>query len=778
MTRPDSSHRPSGWLADLVVKRTGVVLVAVLVVTAALGVGLTRLDFKTSEDAMVSSSSQVFADNVRYQSTFGGETMIVLLTGDVRELFTPANLPKLEALEQSLRDTTSVLSVVGPATAMQYALDQVGAAPTLIADAQARETDPAKQAAMAAAVNADAVRLFSAGPQELTNPKFLEFLLFGPDGLVRPSLQDAFVDAGHAIVLVRLNGNASLDQASAASDQVKAIVDANPIPGFSALTTGTPVLLKEINDYLQGGMAQLGLLAAVVMVVLLGLVFRVKGRLLPIVVVLVGIIWAFGAVGWLGIPLSLVTISGLPIFIGLGVDFAIQVHNRFEEERSGGHAPAAATRRALRSMVPPLVVSMLAAAVGFLALRLSKVPMIKDFGLMLSVGVVLLVVAGIVLPATLLYLHESRHDAPRPARRPDAVQQGVRRLMALPGSLVVPLVLVGAVVAGAGMVVEGRMPIQTEPERWVSQSSPAVRELDALRTTTKFSDELDLLIEAPDVTSTDVAAWMERFGREEVARHPALIRADSFPAIATAVHGGSPTASDLQVLLPLTPPDIANTLISADHTKAALIFPVGDISLRERDEVIAALQADLAGELAPPAGTRVTPTGLAVVGQELVRNMEANRQVLATGALGLVFLWLLIRFRGITRAALPLVPVVIALGASTVAIYLLGIELTPLTTVAGPLVIAVATEFAVLIEARYVEERDRGADPETAVRVGLGAHRPRVRRVGSHLDRRLQRAGLLGDAAASGVRHRRRPRRGDRAGVDLDRAAPAAALGR
>ena len=54
----------------------------------------------------------------------------------------------------------------------------------------------------------------------------------------------------------------------------------------------------------------------------------------------------------------------------------------------------------------------------------------------------------------------------------------------------------------------------------------------------------------------------------------------------------------------------------------------------------------------------------------------------------------------------------------------MGIELTPLTTVAAPLVIAIATEFTILLEARYSEERRGGRSPEEAVSVGL----PRIGR--------------------------------------------------
>jgi uncharacterized protein len=107
------------------------------------------------------------------------------------------------------------------------------------------------------------------------------------------------------------------------------------------------------------------------------------------------------------------------------------------------------------------------------------------------------------------------------------------------------------------------------------------------------------------------------------------------------------------------------------------------------------------------------------VGVELVDGMESNRQVLSLASLVLVLGWLIVRYRSVARAVLPLVPVLVALGASTVVLHLLGVELTPLSTVAGPLVIAIATEFAVLIAARYDEERRRGATPENAIALGV-----------------------------------------------------------
>jgi predicted RND superfamily exporter protein len=50
-------------------------------------------------------------------------------------------------------------------------------------------------------------------------------------------------------------------------------------------------------------------------------------------------------------------------------------------------------------------------------------------------------------------------------------------------------------------------------------------------------------------------------------------------------------------------------------------------------------------------------------------------------------------------------------------IFVFSIELSPMTAIGGPLVIAACTEFTSLILLRYVEERRRGYEPREAVDV-------------------------------------------------------------
>jgi hypothetical protein len=90
--------------------------------------------------------------------------------------------------------------------------------------------------------------------------------------------------------------------------------------------------------------------------------------------------------------------------------------------------------------------------------------------------------------------------------------------------------------------------------------------------------------------------------------------------------------------------------------------------------------------------------------------------VLALAGLIAVALVLFAVYRSAERALVPLIPIVFATGWSALVIYLAGIPLNPMSATLGALVIAIATEFSVLLSARYHEERAAGSSVGEALR--------------------------------------------------------------
>ncbi len=180
-----------------------------------------------------------------------------------------------------------------------------------------------------------------------------------------------------------------------------------------------------------------------------------------------------------------------------------------------------------------------------------------------------------------------------------------------------------------------------------------------------------------------------------------------------------PTGQDIQAAYDVAPPEIQEATVADDGKAANLTFQVGPSSLEQRKVIVDDIRANVApgGSLEPPAGITATPAGLAVVGVGLLENLTENRALLTWIALGGVALWLLIRLLSLVKMVVVMLPVLLAVGLSATLVYLTGITVSPLTTVSGPLVIAICTEFATLILFRHLEERRQGLSPEEAIDV-------------------------------------------------------------
>jgi len=738
-------RRVWAWMALNFGKHAGIVGVVGLALTLVLGLGITRLDFATGQDSYLNKDEQVYKDSVAYQDLFGGQAMLSLFTMDegqtVTDLFTPDNIEHMRQVEDDLRATEGVLAVVSPLTALQFTQNLVtgpaddptdvtqSVAGQALLSARDREPDPAAQQVRLddAATTLGRINAVQ-GAHDLDNPEWIEFLLFDNRGEIRKSLRPFFPDDGHAQMISRLTGNASLEDEGAASERVMDIVQAEPFENASTISTGASVLLKDLNDYLRGGMLTLGAIAVGIMVVILVLLFGVRWRLLPLFVILVGVTWAFGLAGYLGIPLSVVTIAGLPVMLGVGIDYAIQMHSRIEEEVIIDRA-AHPIQEASVNLGPALLVVTFDAVFAFLALRFAQVPMIRDFGLLLAVGIAVICVCSIVVPLAALGIREYRS----PTKGKDFSHGTLARLVVWLGSLptrtAVPLAVVSIVVFAGGIIVEDDLRIQTEPEEWVNQDTPVIRDIDTLKAETGSSAELGTFVESDDVFSDETAAFVTEFADEQLASRPdnlltasSIVTTVAFLLEMPDTTTLPPTGADVERAYDVAPPDIQRSLVNPEAGALNLVFRTGPGSLDERAVYINEIRDELeSGETADgvaiPEGVRATPSGLAVVGVGLLENIESNRILLTYLALAFVFTYLVIRLRSFVRAMLSMVPVLIAVGAASLVAWIFDLQLSPMTAVGGPLVIAACTEFTSLILLRFIEERQRGYSPRMAMDV-------------------------------------------------------------
>ena len=118
-------------------------------------------------------------------------------------------------------------------------------------------------------------------------------------------------------------------------------------------------------------------------------------------------------------------------------------------------------------------------------------------------------------------------------------------------------------------------------------------------------------------------------------------------------------------------------------------------------------------------------------------------------------------YRRCDRALVPLVPIALATGWSALVLFAIRIPLNPMSATLGALVIAISTEFSVLLTARFRAGARRRAGAGRRAARHLRLDRRGRARLGRDGDRRLRGAGVLRRRDAARLRHRDR-RRPDR----------------
>jgi hydrophobe/amphiphile efflux-3 (HAE3) family protein len=727
-------HKYWAWLGLNLGKHAGIVSIIGLLITVTLGYGITKLEFATGQDSYLNKDEEIYKNSVAYQELFGGQAMITLVTlsedQELTDLFTPENVDQWRAVEAELKEQggDDLFGVVTPLTALEFTDALVlpesgnvteGVAAQILLGATERDPTPEGQAIRNES-SAETLTRVNAIPEEdrvIGNEAWNDFLLHDNEGGIRKALWPFFPNDTNAQMVVRLPGNLDIETEGAAAQLVEDVAADLEFGDATVSTTGAPVLLRDLNDYLTGGMLVLGAIAVGLMIIILLVAFNVRWRLLPLGVVLVGVVWAFGMAGYLGIPLTVVTIAGLPVMLGVGIDYAIQMHARIEEEvviDSEVHP----IQESSRALGPALLVVTFDAIFAFAALRFAKVPMIRDFGLLLAVGIAMICLCSIVGPLAALGIREFKSPTTGKDFRTGPLGQFVLRLGGLP-SRIAPFLIVGSVVIFiGGLSVEDDLVLQTDPIEWVNQESQVIEDLDRLQAETQSSSELGVFVESDPVFTDETVAFVDGFAKRQLTDYPedlltasSIVTTVSFLMEIPGAGDVAPLGSEVEAAYEVAPVDVQLSTANLDAGALNVIFRTGASSLDDRAEVV----REIRDTVDPPEGIEATPSGLAVVGVGLIDNLEANRILLTYLAILFVFLFLSVRLRSIIRSLLSLVPVLIAVGVASLVAFALGLKLSPLTAVGGPLVVAVCTEFTSLILLRFVEERRRGYTPRAAV---------------------------------------------------------------
>jgi len=229
--------------------------------------------------------------------------------------------------------------------------------------------------------------------------------------LAEQQILSTYISDDYTLSVVRLTLLDDVDEAEIVEDLREAI-RIEPPPGVKVEITGDPVIAVTMMELAEETMQTTSMISlALIIIILIILFVSIKYGLIPLVTIILGTVWTYGALYLVGFEVTPMTSGALAMIMGIGIDFGIQVTKRFRYELRT-YDKEEAMVNTLCNVFYPMVITTIAAATGFLCLSLGELPMMADMGKMLAMGVICCMAAALtVVPAVLVLLErKKRHD--------------------------------------------------------------------------------------------------------------------------------------------------------------------------------------------------------------------------------------------------------------------------------------------------------------------------------------------------------------------------------
>ncbi|MGA4722122.1 efflux RND transporter permease subunit [Fictibacillus nanhaiensis] len=725
------------FLAKKVINSPKKIISLLILFTMILGFGVTKVQVDLGQGTMISHKDPIYKATAEYQDKFGSDTLFILLSGNQDDLLSTDNLSAINKLQGKLVQKKEIQSAFSYYNMIKNGTDQATnmqlkmkeqlkeLVEKAVSEAASNGATPVQQQEIAQkaqnafikkmseqnGVNLNALQ--EVGAPSIENEKFVKGLVLDKEGNLNEMFKTIMPQNGeHALIIMKVKGGIPYDKLSDLTEDVSNMTNEAGLKNLETNISGTPKIYGAIYNSMMKDMSIMLGLSLVLMAVILFIVFPVRWRLLSLPVVLLSLFWTIGIMGYIGVPMSMVTMAILPILIGLGTDFAIQFHNRYDEELKAGKSVKEATMQSIKKMGPAVGIAVFAMTLGFVTLLISKVPMIQHFGIMLSVGVIVSYTVSLLLMYTVFMLRD-RSVTSKAISTSSKIEGFMKKLATFTVKKPLLLLLIGVVLSASGFYIDHTLKVETNIEKLMPQEAPELKELNELRKIIGSTNEISFILKSDDVTSPKVVSWIADFEEGQRKVHPEIEIVTSIASIVKEANKGEipKTQDEIETILTQVPGELKSNNISSDKKTAAVSFTIGNIGMKEQADLLSQVEK----EINPPSGVEMNPAGSNVINIKSVESMTENRHISAGIGVIAIIAGLLLAYRRWKMALYPVLPIVLVVGWSSLMMFLLDIEINPLTAVLASLVLGIGSEFTILIMERYQEELENGLSRDEAL---------------------------------------------------------------
>jgi predicted RND superfamily exporter protein len=173
----------------------------------------------------------------------------------------------------------------------------------------------------------------------------------------------------------------------------------------SAEATGNGIVSVQYNEIT---IEANQFIAPAIFIIIVAVLFfnfrRFSYVILPMFTLVISTIWLFGTMVILDIPFNMISVALVPLILGLGVDYSVHILHNYRVELEKGKPPYEAIKNSVLEIGTAMFLAMITTVIAFLSFLTATVPPIRDFGLLLALGVIYTFITSLTLLGALRYL--------------------------------------------------------------------------------------------------------------------------------------------------------------------------------------------------------------------------------------------------------------------------------------------------------------------------------------------------------------------------------------
>ena len=130
-----------------------------------------------------------------------------------------------------------------------------------------------------------------------------------------------------------------------------------------------------------------------------------RATFISLIVVAIGVMWAFGILGWLGYEITVLTALIPPLIIVIGVPNCIFLINKYQQEIAKHSNQAKSLQRVITKIGNATLMTNLTTASGFATFILTNSKILKEFGVVASINIVaIFLLSLLIIPITYSFM--------------------------------------------------------------------------------------------------------------------------------------------------------------------------------------------------------------------------------------------------------------------------------------------------------------------------------------------------------------------------------------